>query len=347
MEVPKSGEILIFFGYGRGMRFLILLALIAAGLVALADSIVTKPSRPATGAFTMTLHPLVLDSADPARTQAGDLHYLGGWEVKGRPKLFGGLSSLLIRPDGKIWALSDGGVMFEIPPTISSGFGYATVLKTAKPPKKWMPTPTDSESMVVDPQFKHLWVGYELLQRICRYTTDLAQAGTCKDWPELQKWPEAESLESMTRLPDGRFLMISEGAQTGKGGRDALLFEGDPVDPSTGHPVHLTYIPPTGYNPTDSVWIGDNQLLVLNRRATLYDGFTAIIELVDISALKAGATLRGREIARLAPPLLSDNFEGMAVERKDGQRIFWIVSDDNHLFLQRTLLLKFALPDNF
>lgn len=347
MEVPKSGEILIFFGYGRGMRYLILLALIAVGLVAVADSIVTKPGRPASGAFTMTLHPLVLDSADPARTQVGALHYLGGWEVKGRPKLFGGLSSMLIRPDDRIWALSDGGVMFEIPLKAETGFGYATALKTVKPPKKWMPTPTDSESMVVDPQFQHLWVGYELLQRICRYSTGLEQVGTCKDWPELQKWPEAESLESMTRLPDGRFLLISEGAHTGEGGRDALLFEGDPVAPSTGDPVHLTYMPPTGYNPTDSVWIGDNQLLVLNRRATLYDGFTAIIDLVDVSALKAGVTLRGREIARLAPPLLSDNFEGMAVEQKDGQRILWVVSDDNHLFLQRTLLLKFALPQHF
>jgi hypothetical protein len=37
----------------------------------------------------------------------------------------------------------------------------------------------------------------------------------------------------------------------------------------------------------------------------------------------------------------------MAIERAGSQRILWIVSDDNHLFFERTLLLKFALPEKF
>lgn len=329
------------------MRLLILLALSAVGLVMLADSIVTKPAHPVSGAITITAHPLVLDSADPSRTQAGALHYLGGWELKARRGLFGGLSAMLIRPDSKIWAISDGGVMFEFPQPMGRGLGHATVLKTAKPPKKWMPTPSDSESMTADPDFRHIWVGYELVQRICRYTTDLESVGTCRDWPALKGWPETESLESMTRLPDGRFLLISEAEEVGSQGRDAVLFADDPVEKSTPSPMHMTYIPPTGYNPTDAIWIGDDQILVLNRRATLYDGFTAIVVLVDIGAMRPGAVLKGQEIARLAPPLLADNFEGMALERRDGQRILWLVSDDNHLFFQRTLLLKFALPEKF
>jgi hypothetical protein len=43
--------------------------------------------------------------------------------------------------------------------------------------------------------------------------------------------------------------------------------------------------------------------------------------------------------------LLADNFEGLAIERRDGQRILWVISDDNHLFFQRTLLIKFALSE--
>ena len=49
------------------------------------------------------------------------------------------------------------------------------------------------------------------------------------------------------------------------------------------------------------------------------------------------------EVARLAAPLSVDNFEGIAV-RRDGTRDFvYLISDDNFLGLQRTLLLKFEL----
>ncbi|HEX5537000.1 MAG TPA: esterase-like activity of phytase family protein [Sphingobium sp.] len=329
------------------MRWMIAIIVIGFGMVLLATSTVTKPSRPGSGPVTIAATPLVLDSDDPSQTRAGPLQYLGGWELKGRRGLFGGLSSMLIRPDGKIWALSDGGVMFTFPQPMSPGLGQATVLRYKKPRKHWMPRPTDSESIVADPEFRHIWVGYEMVEVICRYTTDLAHIGKCRAWPEMEGWPEAESLESMVRLPDGRFLVIAEGEPSRDGGRAVLLFSGDPVEKTTPRPIHMTYIPPPGYNPTDALWIGDNQILVLNRRATLYDGFTAVIKLIDLGAMKPGAVLGGREIARLAPPLLSDNYEGLALEQRNGQRILWVVSDDNYLFFQRTLLLKFALPEHF
>ena len=41
---------------------------------------------------------------------------------------------------------------------------------------------------------------------------------------------------------------------------------------------------------------------------------------------------------------MADNFEGMTVTREEGRPVIWIISDDNHEFFQRTLLLKFALP---
>ena len=55
--------------------------------------------------------------------------------------------------------------------------------------------------------------------------------------------------------------------------------------------------------------------------------------------------IRGRSIAALAPPLVHDNFEGMAITREGGATILWLVSDDNQSMLQRTLLLKFALEE--
>lgn len=331
------------------MRWIIAAIGISVGLVMLAFSAVTKPGRPTNRPVALTATPLVLNSADPAQTRAGELQYLGGWSLSEPGALFGGLSSITVRPDGTLSVLSDSGAMFTFPEPDRARLRFTartTVLPYKKPKKSWMPRPTDSESLAAGPGFRHVWVGYELMQLICRYKTDFTDIGTCRASPEMKRWPETESLESLARLPDGRFLAIAEGGEAPGGGREALLFAGDPVESSTPHPVRMSYAPPTGYNPTDALWIGGNRLLVLNRRATLYDGFTAILTLVDLTGLRPGAVLRGREIARLAPPLLSDNFEGMALERRDGQRNLWLVSDDNHLFLQRTLLLKFALPDD-
>lgn len=330
------------------MRWLISVLFACLVVAGIGLSLNTKPGRPGNGPVAIEAIPVVLNSSDPAQLRLGPLHYLGGWQLKSRRTHFGGLSSIAIRPGGEIWTLSDGGAMFEFPEPGSADkfIGIGKVLRTAKPEKSWMPRPEDSESMATDPDFQHIWVGYELMQLICRYTADLKQIGTCRAPQEMKHWPETESIESLARLPDGRFVSISEGAPGKAGGRDMLLFAGDPVERTTPAPIRMSYMPPTGYDPTDAVYIGKGKLLVLNRRATLYDGFTAVLKLVDISHMQPGAIINGPEIARFAPPILADNFEGLALEHVGRQRILWMVSDDNHLFLQRTLLLKFALDDS-
>lgn len=202
----------------------------------------------------------------------------------------------------------------------------------------------DSESMQVDPASGHAWVGFELIQKICRYSSDFARVESCVAWPRVKDWPDTSGMESLVRLPDGRFLAIAEGAGGPHGGNDVLLFAGDPADASTPQPVRLDYMPPKGYRPTDAVWIGGNRLLVLNRRAKLLEGFTAVLSLVDISGLRAGAVLKGQEIARFAPPILTDNYEALSLEWRGDHAILWMASDNNHMFFQRTLLLAFALP---
>jgi hypothetical protein len=78
----------------------------------------------------------------------------------------------------------------------------------------------------------------------------------------------------------------------------------------------------------------------------LQELFIATIAIVDLpERLEPGMELKARPLARLAPPLLADNFEGLAISRESGRTILWVVSDDNHEFFQRTLLLKFGLED--
>jgi len=87
----------------------------------------------------------------------------------------------------------------------------------------------------------------------------------------------------------------------------------------------------------------DGRVLILNRKLALPFSWSAVLTLIDPRDIRPGVTIRGREIARLAPPLTVDNFEGLAITREHGATMLWMVSDDNLLILQQTLLMKFRL----
>jgi hypothetical protein len=61
--------------------------------------------------------------------------------------------------------------------------------------------------------------------------------------------------------------------------------------------------------------------------------------------IRPGSALGGRLVAEFAPPLLLDNYEGIAAVRdRSGEVHVYLASDDNFdRAQQRTLLLEFAL----
>ena len=100
-----------------------------------------------------------------------------------------------------------------------------------------------------------------------------------------------------------------------------------------------------GYRITDAALLPDGRLLLLNRRFALFEGVSAVLSVADLTGLRAGGTIEGREIATLRPPLTVDNMEALSVTVENGRTILWIASDDNFFPLQQTLLLKFALVE--
>ena len=305
-----------------------------------------KPELVTPGPLLVSARPLPLSATDASIGSVGALDYLGGWQLTSPQKAFGGISSLLVRPPGQVLALSDSGTLmgFSVEPAGRGGHPFIAPLPVRREDRDQPWWAWDSEALAHDPATERYWVGFEMLQRICRYAPGFARVEACRTWPQIEAWPETGSIESMARLPDGRFLVIAEMGMTGDGSHDTLLFGGDPAESGTAPPIHLRYLPPRGYRPTDAVALDDRHLLVLNRRVTLQDLFTATVALVELPAHpRSGDALRARTLARLAPPLLSDNFEGLTVTREGRRTILWIVSDDNHEFFQRTLLLKFAL----
>ncbi|WP_336958076.1 esterase-like activity of phytase family protein [Sphingobium aquiterrae] len=324
------------------MARILMILLLAALLLPPAHE--TKSAPVIAGALLVSARAVPLDSGDPAVRRAGMLPFLGGWVLHSQDPHFGGISSMLMQPDGSILGLNDSGTLMGFSLTPGNRRQFIAPLPTRPEERDWPSWKWDSESMVHDPETGRYWVGFELIQRICRYAPGFARVEACREWPEVQAWPETGSIEAMVRLKDGRFLAFSEMGFGPHGGNDVLLFAGDPADPATPHPRHLAYYPPQGYHPTDAVQLPDGSLIVLNRRVTLHEGFTAVPMRVVLPPLKEGAQLVGRPLARLAPPLLADNFEALALSQEHGRTVLWVMSDDNHQFFERTLLLKFALP---
>lgn len=320
-------------------------------LLILFIAIVLLPKKPSekdkavvAAPLLVTAEPLPFDSSAPSVRSVGPLRWLGSWWVKSSQKEFGSISSMIVRPDGSLLGLSDAATLMGF--RIDAGGGRQFIAPLPRLPEQkdrpnWQ---FDSESMVHDPVSGHYWVGFEYINMICRYSRGFVRVEACATPPAMQDWPQTGGAEAMARLPDGRFLVFSE-KRISANGNDVLLFDGDPTDPATPAPIHLGYQAPQGFLPTDAVVLNNHRLLVLNRRLTLYDGFTGSIALVDLPAhSRAGTRLIGREIARLAPPVLADNYEVLALSKEGDRTILWVGSDDNFEFYQRTLILKFAVP---
>jgi len=91
--------------------------------------------------------------------------------------------------------------------------------------------------------------------------------------------------------------------------------------------------------------LDDGSSIVLERSFSLFfGGFGTRLVRVAAGAWVGGAIVEGTELARLRPPLLVDNYEGIAATRgPDGTILLWLIADDNYMSLQRTLLAVFAL----
>lgn len=322
----------------RRNRYLLMLAL------ALSCQWSGTPERPMLGAVPdLTATPVPLDPGDPKHLKVGALTFIGGVRLTSKDLAFGGYSSMTI-DHGLFTLLSDGGtvVRFRLDDRFrlsAPGFGDLPV----GPGTGWNKADRDSESMTLDPATGRAWVGYERVNQIWRYSPGLTLPATTVAPQPMADWSENGGAESMVRLHDGRFLVIAETSRRlPSQARSALIFDRDPVEkPLKG--FEFGYLPPDGYDPSDATELPDGRVLILNRKLALPFSWSAMLTLIDPRDIRPGVTIRGREIARLAPPLTVDNFEGLAITREHGATMLWMVSDDNLLILQQTLLMKFRL----
>jgi len=285
-----------------------------------------------------------IDPADPAHRDIGRLRYLAGWHLTSRQADFGGYSALWVEGN-QFLALADTGdyVRFRMTATgVISGSQFGVL--PAFPADPAERDDRDSESMTLGPE-GDIWVGFERRNAVMRYARDFARPISLSFPPAMANWPLNSGPESMARLKGGRFVIFAEGWKRRQHVPRGLLFPGDPTNPANV-PIQFRYRPPRGYVPTDAQQLPDGRIVVLHRHFTMLDGFSAAVAIVDPEAIASDALVEGEFVAELRPPLNIDNMEGISVTREGGKTMLWMISDDNRMPVERTLLLKFQLVDN-
>ena len=84
---------------------------------------------------------------------------------------------------------------------------------------------------------------------------------------------------------------------------------------------------------------------MLERRYVPFGILSARLTMIDGKTVKPGAKLTGRELLKIEQPLVTENFEALAVQETAKGTMIYLVSDDNYSPFQQTLLLQFLLAN--
>ncbi|OYQ33707.1 hypothetical protein CHU95_15260 [Niveispirillum lacus] len=291
---------------------------------------------------------LLEEAAAPVR--AGELVWRGTLHLRDASPDFGGLSALRVSPDGSQFvAISDRGkriagrLRYDRDGRLASAGDFSIAALRGADGQALPGLFNDTEGLaLIGPWPGDGWaVSMERRHSILRYPPSLAgPPAVLLDTPAaFADLPFNAGIETLLALADGRLLAIAE-QDIGQGQHRAWVGGADGW-------VDLTYQALSPFLPVDAARLPDGGILVLERRAGLLGGWgSRIVHLNSANlaaALRPGGVLQGREIARLNPPMATENYEGIDTRPlPDGGIAIYLLSDNNFKpVIQRTLLTLF------
>jgi hypothetical protein len=327
--------------------------LFAALIVVVGSFALADPPRNATGITRIKIDatPIIsFDNRDPSQTRFGNLEFRGGLALASNTPAFGGLSGIHVEPDGsRFIALTDRGfwrrgriVYRDGRPADIADAEMAPILGSDGKPlaaRGWY----DTESLAERDGM--LYVGIERVEQIVRfdYRRDglLARAQVISVPPDFRTFKYNKSLECLAAprqgLLAGALIVVTERSLDKAGNLRSFLLEGDVV---TRFSVKRT----DEFEATDCTILPPDNLLLLERRYSPVRGVAMRIRRLPLASLKEGALVDGPSMIEADLGYQIDNMEGIAVHHTEtGETILTLVSDDNFSFIQRNLLLQFAV----
>tara|TARA_Y100001936_G_scaffold254029_1_gene323709 strand:- start:8468 stop:9436 length:969 start_codon:yes stop_codon:yes gene_type:complete len=305
-------------------------------------------------AFNLHAKPLKLETSviplsieKPDLRTVGELEFRGGLKIQSKKETFGGLSGLAISANGSfLRAVSDKDNWIRAQPVLdkrgnlvglASAMMGPLIAPNGKPisRKEW----NDAESLFRVPN--GYVASFERIHRLMHYRgtrTPMASAGIPTLAPHrLEDGPPNKSIEAAVSLRDGRWVVFAENFPEA-----GTVISGWILQKQRWRPFDL--VRTELFHPAGAALLPSGDVLLLERRFTFLGGFGSRLSIIPEKSFRPGAQLQGREIARIDPPLVDENFEGVAAfKNRKGETIVFIVSDDNFFPLQSTLLLMFRL----
>ncbi len=266
------------------------------------------------------------------------VHYVGGYELTAHgTDLLMGLSDLQIERDGdtlKVEANSDWGwiVKFSLRPDGKGGMADSPLEIDQLRGTDGQPFADksfgDAEDLAFDPAMHDRFVSFEGQQRIIRYTEPKTFKGQGERLPltGLPLFPANEGMEGLTYIREkgGDSLLI--GVESGGFWRCPVRtwacseVHGPPVP---GFLYKLTSLAVLDYNDARR----DHDILTLYR---YYDPFTGPRNVLRLTRLEGDQLVTVEELAKIAPPLPWDNYEGVAAVRTATGYRLYLVCDGLH-----------------
>lgn len=281
--------------------------------------------------------------ADPGETlEVGALIYRGGVALSSPDPAFGGFSGLIVSDDGaSLLAVSDRSQWLEA--TIE----YDANGRIAGLSKARMAALVDADGKVISGDAAdseglsagaggRVLVSFERAPRIDAYVADASGmwrfdariADFAEDAPPFNSGVEAIA------VTDAGLLAVAE-APFASGAAGYLI--------GAETNIAIAYEPEGEYAVTDFARLGD-ELFVLERAFSKLKGVRARLSRASVPDAEH-PMLEPEVLARLRPPYVIDNMEGLGVRRgEDGGTLFYVLSDDNHADRQNTILLLFERP---
>lgn len=330
--------------------------LLLAGLAA------CRPEDDVPRPLVLQTHAVAFSRNDPSRLEAGRLLFRGGLELHSKDPDFGGLSGLVVSPDGSSFvAVSDqahwitGGLDYGDDGNLTDVHGQSIAPLLDREGRPMAGKDGDAEGLAfaddTDP-FRVLFVSFEGRHRVWRYefgrdgVSAVPTATTLP--PDAVAAPLNAGIEGLTRSGDGRLLAFSERYPDTFGNYRGWVL---PLGPAPGAAAALRLRPSPPFSITDARLLPDGDLLTLERRFDPVNGVGMQMRRIRGGDLQRAVAqgpavlLDGEVVANLDPGYEIDNMEGLSVRRGPrGETLLYVVSDDNfQRTLQSTLLLMFEL----
>jgi hypothetical protein len=330
-----------------------------AGVAALSTSAAQNSGTAAEGAQPIDIEarPIAnFQRGSPNERRFGTLEFRGGLVLKSSSRDFGGWSGLVMDAGGrKLLSVSDAGSWLtadlayegERPMRVTNA-RLGPLLAAGGGPLR-NKREQDAESIaLVDGTLARgtLLVGFERVHRIGRFELRdrelRAPAGYMRLPPDAKRMQSNQGIEAVAVLQAGPLrgsvVAFAERFTRGSGYHTGWIWvRGEP------HRIQLQDI--DGFNITDAAGLPDGGLLVLERYFRWTSGVKMRIRRLAPGEIVPGARLTGRTLLEADSSYEIDNMEGMAVHRgARDETVVSLISDDNfNGFLQRTILLQFAL----